>query len=100
MSASQLERMQILVSSAQKQRMRMLARESNCSVSEIYRRAADAYRMGDEDLEIDHPELELLVNALEAGISRASEAVERAEREVRATLDFYLVREQAREARA
>ncbi len=78
----------------------MLAQRSNCSVSEIYRRAADAYRLGEEDREIDHPELEMLVDALEAGISRASEAVERAEREVRATLDFYQAREQAREGRA
>lgn len=99
MVANPLERMQILVPSAQKERMRMLAQKCNCSVSEIYRRAAEAYSEGEEDREIDHPELELLVNALEAGISRADEAVERAEREVRATLDFYLAREQAREAR-
>ena len=92
MSASQLKRMQILVSSAQKERMRMLAQRSNCSVSEIYRRAADAYGLGDEDLEIDHPELELLVDALEAGLSRANEAVKRAEKEVRATLDFNLAK--------
>ena len=92
--------MQILVPRTQKERMRALARESNCSVSEIYRRAADAYRLNEGDPEIDHPELELLVNALESGISRAAEAVERAEREVRATIDFYSAREQAREARA
>lgn len=58
--------------------------------------AADAHHEGEGDREIDHPELELLVNALEAGISRAGEAVDRTEREVRATLDFYLAREQAR----
>ncbi len=63
-------------------------------------RVANAHREGEEDREIDHPDLELLVNALEAGISRADEAVERAEREVRATPDFYLAREQARKARA
>jgi len=50
--------------------------------------------LGDEDLEIDNPELETLVDALEAGLSRAHGTMERAESEVRATLDFYFAREQ------
>lgn len=96
---NQLERLQILVSPAQKKRMRVLAERSNCSVSEIYRRAVDAYTVGDDDQEIHNPELEAMVEALGAGISRANEAAERAERDVQATLDFYRARAQAREAR-
>ena len=99
-SQKRLERMQILVSGEQKKRMRSLAKTFNCSVSEIYRRAADAYTVGEDDQEIHHAELEALVEALEVGISRANEATDRAEREIRATLDFYEARAQAREARA
>ena len=95
-----LERMQILVSPSQKKRMRMLAKKSNCSVSELYRRAADAYTVDDDDEEIHNAELEAMVEVLEAGISRANAATVRAEREVQATLDFYQARAQAREARA
>jgi len=94
------ERVQILVSGEQKKRMRSLAERSNCSVSEIYRRAADAYTVGDDDQEINSPELVALVEALETAISRANQSTGRAEREVRATLDFYQARAQAREARA
>jgi hypothetical protein len=102
MSANQreMERMQIIVPRTQKARMKQLAAESNVSVSEIYRRAADAYSIGDENDEIRHPELESLVEALEAGTKRARIALDRAEREVAATLDFYMARRQAREARA
>lgn len=96
---SQMERMQIIVSRQQKVRMKQLAAESNCSVSEIYRRAADAYSISEDDDEIHHPELEALVEALEAGAKRASAAIDRAEREVAATLDFYEARAQARAAR-
>ena len=49
------------------------------------------------DREIGHSELEMLVDALEARVSRVNNDMERAEREVRATLDFYRAREQARE---
>lgn len=94
-----LVRLQILVPGDQKQRMRRLAKRSKCSVSEIYRRAADAYVESDGDAEIDNPELETLVEALEAGLRRANKATDRAEREVRATLDFYEARAEAREAR-
>lgn len=99
MSGQQLQRMQIMVPGDQKDRIRSLAKKLNCSVSEVYRRAADAYVLNLDDEEIDHPELEALVEALEAGIARATTATERAQREVRATLDFYQARVQAREAR-
>ena len=95
-----LERLQIMVSREQKTRMRTIAKKSKCSVSEIYRRAADAYADDEgEEREIHSPELEALVEALEAGIRRANKATDRAEREVRATLDFYEARALAREAR-
>jgi len=100
MSASQshLERLQILVPTNQKKRMRLLAKQSNCSVSEVYRRAADAYTINDDSQEIDSPELEALVEALKAGVAKANSSMDRAEREVRATIDFYKERAQAREA--
>lgn len=79
--------------------MKKLAAKSNCSVSEIYRRAADAYSIGEDDDEIRHPELEALVEALEAGTKRANAAIDRAEREVAATLDFYEARKQGRSKR-
>ena len=91
--------MQIVVTRKQAARMRRLAAEFNVSVSEIYRRAADAYSIGEEDDEIHNPELEALVEAVEAGARRAGAAIERAEREVAATLDFYDARRRAREAR-
>ena len=91
--------MQIIVSRTQKARMKRLAAESKCSVSEIYRRAADAYSISQDAEEIHHPELEALVEALEAGTKRASAALDRAEREVAATLDFYEARAEARAAR-
>ncbi|MGI9332525.1 MAG: hypothetical protein ACR2RL_05145 [Gammaproteobacteria bacterium] len=97
---SDMERMQIIVSREQKVRMKQLANEAKCSVSEIYRRAADAYSVAEDDDEIHHPELEALVEALEAGTRRANAAIDRAEREVAATLDFYQARQQTREARA
>ena len=99
MAISQSERMQILITGEQKKRMRSLAKQSNCSVSEIYRRAADAYTVEDDDQEINNPELVALVEALEAAISSANKSTGRADREVRATLDFYHARAEAREAR-
>ena len=72
MSVSKNERVQILVSGEQKKRMRSLAERSNCSVSEIYRRAADAYTVGDDDQEINSPELVALVEATDAMAKAAS----------------------------
>ena len=93
----EMERMQIVVTRKQATRMRRLAAEYNVSVSEIYRRAADAYAIGEDDDEIHNPELEALVKAVEDGARRAGAAIERAEREVAATLDFYEARRRARE---
>lgn len=50
-------------------------------------------------MEIAHCDLELVVKALEEGVSRADAAVTLAEREVHASLDFYAAREQARAVR-
>lgn len=94
-----MERMQIIVSREQKSRMKALAKASNTSVSEMFRRAADAYTVSGDDEEIDHPELEALVEALEASTRDAEKALDRAEREVRATLDFYGERARARRQR-
>ncbi|MDJ0940344.1 MAG: hypothetical protein QNJ00_11335 [Woeseiaceae bacterium] len=100
MSANQshMERMQILVPSKQKARMKQLAAESNVSMSEIYRRAADAYTIDEDADEIQHPELEALVEGLKGAIARANTSMDRAEREVRATIDFYKARKQQRES--
>ncbi len=90
---SRMERLEILVPLEQKRRMQHLAGQAGCSVSEMYRRAADAYSFWHgvevDDVEIGHPALEALVEALEASRLSASEAIDRAEREVAATLSFY-----------
>ena len=82
---NRMERVQILVPRDQKRRMQHLAAQAGCSVSEMYRRAADAYSFWHDvdvdDVEIDHPALEALVEALEASRLSASEAIDRAERE-------------------
>jgi len=96
----ELERMQILIPKKQKARMKRLANQSNCSVSEIYRRAADAYSISEDDNEINHPKLEALVEALEVSNKRSVAAIDRAVREVAATLDFYESRAETREARS
>ncbi len=93
------QRIQVMVPGDQKIRIRALAKQLNCSVSEVYRRAADAYVLNADSNEFARLELEALVEVLEAGITRANIATERAEREVCATLDFYHARTQAREAR-
>ncbi|MGI9302762.1 MAG: hypothetical protein ACR2RB_08660 [Gammaproteobacteria bacterium] len=99
MSGEQLQRTQIMVPAAQKARIRALAGRLDCSISEVYRRAAEAYARDLNDSEIQHPELEALVEALQAGIGRANIAIDRAEREVRATLDFYRARAKSRRHR-
>ena len=100
---NRMQRVQILVPREQKHRMQHLARQANCSVSEIYRRAADAYSFWQDvdvdDVEIHHPALEAIVEALEASRVGASEALDRAEREVAATLSFYEERSRAWRAR-
>ncbi|MEL6870543.1 MAG: hypothetical protein AAFO81_12145 [Pseudomonadota bacterium] len=98
-SESQLERMQILVPAEQKQRMRVHAKKLGISVSELYRRSADAFAVDESEEEIHHAALEALVEALEVGTKRAAKAVDRVEREVAATLDFYEARKQTRAAR-
>lgn len=101
MSANQrtLKRVQILVPEAQRDRMRSLAQRTQCSVSELYRRAADAYEPDASNQEIDSPELEALVAGVKAAVARANKSMDRAEREVRATIDFYMARKQQREGR-
>ena len=101
MSASRkaMERMQIIVPRKQKQRMKEMAARANVSISELYRRAADAYSIDDDSDEIEHPELEALVEALEAGNRRAKDSLGRVEREIAVTLDFYDARREARELR-
>ena len=95
---SELKRVQILVPVAQRDRMRLLAQNSKCSVSEVYRRAADAYTPNGSDVDIDSPELEALVEGVKAAVTKANKSMDRAEREVRATIDFYKARKQQREA--
>ena len=51
-SESQLERMQILVPAEQKQRMRVHAKKLGISVSELYRRSADAFAVDESEEEI------------------------------------------------
>ena len=96
---SELKRLQILVPEAQRDRMRSLAKSKKCSVSELYRRAADAYTPNGGDKEIDSPELEALVVGVKAAVAKANKSMDRAEREVRATIDFYNERKRQREAR-
>ena len=100
---NRMERVQILVSREQKHRMQHLAKQADCSVGEIYRRAADAYSFWQDvdvdDVEIHHPALEAIVEALEVSGRRASEALDRAEREVATTLSFYEERSRAWRAR-
>ena len=95
---SELKRVQILVPEAQRDRMRLLAKRSRCSVSELYRRAADAYTPNGSDMDIDSPELEALVQGVKAAVAKANKSMDRAEREVRATIDFYQARKQQRAA--
>ena len=89
--------MQILVPEAQRDRMRSLAESMKCSVSELVCRAVDAYEPNGSDQDIDNPELEALVVRLKAAIAKANKSMDRAEREVRATIDFYKARKQQRE---
>ena len=96
---SELKRMQILVPEAQRDRMRSLAESMKCSVSELVRRAVDAYEPNGSDQDIDSPELEALVVGVKAAIAKANKSMDRAEREVRATIDFYKARKQQRETR-
>ena len=92
-----LERLQILVPTEQKRRMRREAERLGVSVSELYRRSADAYAAADGDQTIDHPELEALVEVLRTSVARATKSMDRADREVRATIDFFNARQQQRE---
>lgn len=99
MAGQRQQRQQILVSAEHKRRVREMADELGCSVSEVYRRAADAYITRPDVEEIDNPELEALVESLEENIARASTSMERAEQQVRATLDFFETRAHMREIR-
>ena len=100
---SRMERVQILVPREQKRRMQHLAGQAGCSVSEVYRRAADAFAFWQDldvdDVEIHHPVLEAVVEALKASRLGASEALDRAEHEIAATLSFYEERSRAWQSR-
>ncbi len=79
-------RMQILVHPKHKKLAEKLARQTDTSSSEIFRRALEAY---DPDKEAEYGELDTLVKALGEANQRARRALEQAEAEVEKTLRYY-----------
>ncbi len=79
-------RMQILVDPKHKKLAEKLARQSDTSSSEIFRRALEAY---DPRKEAEYQELDVLINALGDANKRARRALEEAEAEVERTLAYY-----------
>jgi len=79
-------RMQILVDPKHKKLAEKLARQTDTSSSEIFRRALEAY---DPDKESEYLELEALMKALQEANRRARQALSEAEVEVEKTLEYY-----------
>ena len=86
-------RMQILVDAKHKRLAEKLARANNTSASDVFRRALESY---DPNRESEGEELAVLLKALKDANRRARGALERAEKEVRETLDYYAQRSNPR----
>ena len=79
-------RIQILVDPKHKKLAEKLARATDTSASEIFRRALEAY---DPDKEAAYLELDTLLKALRDANQRARRALSDAEAEVEETLQYY-----------
>lgn len=79
-------RMQILVDPKHKKLAEKLARQTDTSSSEIFRRALEAY---DPDKESEYLELDTLMKALQEANRRARQALSEAEVEVEKTIEYY-----------
>ena len=79
-------RIQILVDPRHKKLAEKLARQTETSSSEIFRRALEAY---DPNKEAEHLELDTLLKALQTANRRASQALAKAEAEVDETIEYY-----------
>ena len=79
-------RMQILVDPKHKKLAEKLARQTDTSSSEIFRRALEAY---DPNKEAEYHELDTLMKALGEANQRARRALEEAEAEVEKTIEYY-----------
>ncbi len=90
-------RMQILVDPKHKKLAEKLARQTDTSSSEIFRRALEAY---DPEKEAEYQELDVLIKALGEANKRARRALEEAEAEVERTLAYYRGDKQADRIRA
>jgi Ca2+-binding EF-hand superfamily protein len=79
-------RMQILVDPKHKKLAEKLARQTETSSSEIFRRALEAY---DPNKEADYLALDTLIKALQEANRRARQALAEAEAEVEKTIEYY-----------
>lgn len=90
-------RMQILVDPRHKKLAEKLARRSETSSSEIFRRALEAY---DPNREAEYLELDTLMKALQEANRRARQALTEAEAEVEKTIEYYKCDKQGERIRA
>jgi len=79
-------RMQILVEPKHKRLAEKLARQSDSSASDIFRRALEAYNPEEEK---DQQDLETLANVLNENTKRARRALLKAEKDVKETIAYF-----------
>lgn len=91
-----MERQQILIDRARKRRVAQLAKQLNCSASEVYRKAIDAFDPARNVDEVSAEELNRLLRILSDTNRRVNEALDETESKVAKALAFYAKRARKR----